>query len=56
MRRELIYALENMSDIGIHKMLRELSLSEIEKLFTLLEFTDKETIDRWSGIYARMYN
>ena len=56
MRRELLHILSEMSDIGIERLLKVCTKDEIEKMFLLLEYTDQATIDRWSGIYARMYN
>lgn len=55
MRRELLHTLENMNDDTIRGLLFVCDKNEIEKIFTILQFSDKETIDRWSGIYARMY-
>jgi len=55
MRRELFHYLTNARGYQIQFLLTMMTKSEIDEIFQLLEYTDQDTIDRWSGIYAEMY-
>lgn len=55
MKRELFHYLTNARGYQIQFLLTMMTKSEIDKIFQLLEYTDQDTIDRWSGIYAEMY-
>jgi hypothetical protein len=52
MRNELTETLTNIKDIElIRKLISNMDNKDIFKLISLLEYTDKETQDRWINTY-----
>jgi hypothetical protein len=55
MRNELTETLTNIKDIElIRKLISNMDNKDIFKLISLLEYTDKETQDRWINTYNQL--
>jgi hypothetical protein len=55
MRNELTETLTNVKDIDlIRKLISNMNNNDIFKLISLLEYTDKDTQDRWLSTYNQM--
>jgi hypothetical protein len=55
MRNELTETLTNIKDIYlIRKLISNMNNQDIFKLISLLEYTDKDTQDRWLSTYSQL--
>lgn len=55
MRNELTETLPNVKDIDlIRKLISNMDNRDIFKLISLLEYTNKETQDRWLNTYQQL--
>jgi hypothetical protein len=53
MRRELLRALVDIKDIKVMiNLILNMNIHDVTVLFSLLEFTDEYTKDRWMTVYS----